>query len=130
VAFSAAWLSGAIWLLFHYFLQRPGEFAVEPHPLEHWWLRLHGLCAFVLLWLGGLLWALHVRPGMRWPQRRPSGMAIVLAFGVLAATGYCLYYIDEGALHDAAGVVHWLIGLMLVIPVVLHTLPRRYAQRE
>ena len=44
-AFAAAWLSGTFWLLFHYFLQQQGEFALEPHPLEHWWLRLHGLAS-------------------------------------------------------------------------------------
>src|SRR5215468_6376632 len=79
VALAAAWMSGALWLLFHYFLQRQGEFSLEPHPLEHWWLRLHGLCAFALLWLGGLLWALHVRHGLGWPRRRRSGLVIVFA---------------------------------------------------
>jgi hypothetical protein len=129
-AFCSAWLSGAMWLLFHYFLQRQGEFAVEPHPLEHWWLRLHGLCAFVLLWLGGLLWALHVKPGMRRPGRRQSGMTITVAFCTLAATGYCLYYVDEGALRDAAGVAHWIIGLSLAVPVAIHALPKRRASIE
>ena len=104
-AFLAAWTSGALWLLFHYFLQQQGEFALEPHPLEHWWLRLHGLCAFVLLWFGGLLWALHVRHGLGWPRRRGSGLTIASAFCVLAATGYLLYYSDEGTMHDAIGVL-------------------------
>lgn len=125
VALATAWCSGALWLVFHYFLWRQGEFAAEPHPLEHWWLRLHGLCAFVLLWLGGLLWALHVKPGMRWPGRRQSGLAITFAFCTLAATGYCLYYVDEGAFRDAAGVVHWIIGLTLALPLALHALPKR-----
>jgi hypothetical protein len=124
-ALCTAWLSGAMWLLFHYFLQRQGDFGVEPNPLEHWWLRLHGLCAFVLLWLGGLLWVVHVQPGMRWPRRRRSGLAITAVFCVLAATGYCLYYVDEGAFRDAAGVVHWIIGLSLAVPVALHAFPKR-----
>lgn len=125
LAVTMAWLSGSMWLLFHYFLQRQGEFSLEPHPLEHWWLRLHGVCAFVLLWLGGLLWALHVRPGLRWPLRRRSGTAIAVVFCTLAATAYCLYYLDEGIFRDAAGVVHWVIGLALAVPVALHALPKR-----
>jgi hypothetical protein len=122
-AFAAAWLSGTLWLLFHYFLQRQGEFALEPHPLEHWWLRLHGLCAFVLLWLGGLLWALHVRHGLGWPRRRASGLAIMFAFCVLAASGYLLYYADEGVMRDAIGWLHSGIGLSLLVPVAMHVLP-------
>jgi hypothetical protein len=123
--FAAAWLSGALWLVFHYFFQRSGEFGPEPNPLEPWWLRLHGACAFGLLWLGGLLWALHARHALRRPQRRASGLAIVCAFGTLAASGYLLYYADEGALRDAIGIVHWAVGLGLAAPLVAHMLPRR-----
>jgi len=123
VAFVLAWLSGAAWLVFHYFLQRQGEFALEPHPLEHWCLRLHGLTAFVLLWLGGVLWVRHVQPGMRWPPRRTSGLTIACAFCVMAASGYLLYYADEGATRDAIGLVHWIIGLALILPMLLHALP-------
>jgi hypothetical protein len=130
VAFSVAWLTGALWLLFHYFLRRQGEFALEPHPLEYWWLRLHGLCAFVLLWLGGLLWALHVRHGMGLAQRRRSGLAIVFAFCMLAASGYLIYYADEGVAHDLIVVLHWAIGLALVVPVALHALPSIRVRRR
>jgi len=129
-ALCTAWLSGATWLLFHYFLQRQGEFGVEPNPLEHWWLRLHGLCAFALLWLGGLLWVVHVKPGLRWPRRRQSGLAITVSYCVLAVTGYCLYYVDDGAFRDAAGVVHWIIGLSLAVPVALHAFPKRRPSLE
>jgi len=125
-----AWGSGVFWLVFHYFLQRRGEFAVEPHPLEHWWLRLHGLCAFALLFLGGLLWALHVKPGLPWPKRRPSGLIIAFAFCALAATGLLLYYADEGLLRDVSGATHWLIGLLLAVPVAVHALPARYRRLD
>lgn len=130
LVFLAAWSSGALWLVFHHFLRRQGEFALEAHPLEHWWLRLHGLCAFVLLWLGGVLWAQHVRHGLGWPQRRSSGLAILVAFCALAASGYLLYYADEGALRDVAGTLHWVLGLTLMIPVVAHALPSLRARRR
>ena len=64
-------------------------------------------------------------PGMRWPRRRQSGLIITAAFCALAVTGYCLYYVDEGAFRDAAGVAHWIIGLSLAAPVALHALPKR-----
>lgn len=125
VTAGAAWFSGALWLVFHHFLRRQGEFALEPHPLENWWLRLHGLCAFVLLWLAGLLWALHARHAVRWPQRRGSGLALMVAFGVLASSGYLLYYANDGALRDGMELAHWITGLAVVVPVVLHALPPR-----
>ena len=41
------WATGALWLIFHYFLQVSGEFGETPHPLEPWWMRLHGLAAML-----------------------------------------------------------------------------------
>ena len=37
------WLSGAAWLLLHYYGQVTGEFGPETNPLEPWFLRVHGL---------------------------------------------------------------------------------------
>ena len=37
------WLSGAAWLLLHYYGQVAGEFGPETNPLEPWFLRVHGL---------------------------------------------------------------------------------------
>lgn len=128
-AVAMAWLSGTLWLIFHNFLQRQGEFSLEPHPLEHWWLRLHGLCAFVLLWLGGLIWGLHVRHGLRWPGRRRSGLSMMVVFCVLAASGYLIYYADEGGVRDAVVAIHWVVGLALLVPVVAHLLPS-YTKRS
>jgi len=39
------WLTGALWLLFHYLLKRQG-WLVAVHPLETWWLRFHAAFAF------------------------------------------------------------------------------------
>ncbi|HEY1212563.1 MAG TPA: hypothetical protein VGE93_02920, partial [Bryobacteraceae bacterium] len=36
------WLTGGLWLLFHYLLVRQGEFGPQTHPLEPWSLKLHG----------------------------------------------------------------------------------------
>src|SRR4029453_18717436 len=56
------WLTGALWLLFHYLLKRQGWLG-GVQPLESWWLRLHGAFAFVAIWTFGLLWGTHVVPG-------------------------------------------------------------------
>ncbi|HEY8010861.1 MAG TPA: hypothetical protein VIE67_07650 [Rudaea sp.] len=125
---TAAWLSGILWLVFHYFLMRRGEFGAEPHPLEAWWLRLHGAAAFASLWLGGLVWAVHVRSGLARPKRRISGMLLIALFVVLAASGYLLYYAGDDALRDAVRLVHWLIGVALIVPFLIHSLRARSAR--
>lgn len=122
---TALWTSGALWLLFHYFLKVQGDFGVQPHPLEAWWLKLHGACAFAALFLGGLLWAAHVRPGLSLRRRRRSGLTIVGAWLVLALTGYLLYYLSDEDWRSGVGIVHWVVGLALAVPLVLHSLRGR-----
>ncbi|MGH8122710.1 MAG: hypothetical protein ACREPT_08035 [Rudaea sp.] len=125
---AAAWLTGVLWLIFHYLLMRNGEFGVEPHPLEAWWLRLHGAAAFASLWLGGLVWALHVRASLARPQWCIGGMLLIAMFVVLGASGYLLYYAGGDALRDAVRLVHWLIGVALIVPFLIHSLRARSAR--
>jgi hypothetical protein len=124
-----AWLTGILWLVFHYFLNRQGEFGSEPHPLEAWWLRLHGVAAFASLWLGGLLWGLHVRPGLTRPNRRTSGIVLIALFALLVLSGYLLYYAGADWLRDGVRLVHWLVGLFLVLPFLIHSLRARAARQ-
>ncbi|HEX7915770.1 hypothetical protein [Rudaea sp.] len=124
-AFAAIWLTGILWLIFHYFLQRLGEFGAEPHPLEAWWLRLHGAAAFVMLWLAGLLWAVHVRHGLARPKRRVTGIVLIAMFAVLVPSGWLLYYASDDALRDAVRLIHWLVGLALPLLLVVHVVRGR-----
>lgn len=128
-ALAAAWLTGILWLVLHYFMARQGEFGAEPHPFEAWSLRLHGLAALVVLFVAGLLWGVHVRPGLLGPKRRTSGIALLALLGWLAATGYLLYYASADGLRDAARLVHWSIGLVAALPFLLHALRGR-AERQ
>lgn len=127
--FAAIWITGILWLIFHYFLQRQGEFGLESHPLEAWWLRLHGAVAFVALWLGGVVWIVHVRHGLSRPKRRVSGIALIAMFAVLAASGYLLYYASDDALRDAVRLLHWLVGLGLAVPFLIHSLRARRTRK-
>ena len=123
------WLSGVLWLITHYFFTHTGEFGVEPSALEPWWLRLHGAAAFFSLWLGGLIWAMHARHGITRAKRRPSGLLLIGAFVLLAISGYLLYYLTGDDARDAMRLVHWLLGLAVAIPFLLHSLSARSARK-
>jgi hypothetical protein len=120
VALAVLFGSGILWLVFHYFLMRRGEFGMEPHALEAWWLRLHGAAAFVILWFAGLLWGTHARPNLMRQRWRASGIVIVTLLALLAISGYLLYYAANDGLHDAARLVHWVLGLSLAVPLLIH----------
>ena len=123
--FGAAWVTGILWLVFHYFLMRQSEFGSEPHPLEAWWLRLHGACAFAALWIGGMLWAVHIRPALGRPGKRSSGLLLLGMLAILMATGYLLYYAADDGLRDGVRWAHWLTGVLLAVVLGIHVIRAR-----
>jgi hypothetical protein len=127
--FGAVWGSGVLWLIFHYFLQAPGEFGVEANPIEHPLLMLHGAAAFAALLLGGWLWKAHVAPWWDSPNRRHSGVALIAFGAVLIVSGWLLYYAGGDTLRAWTALLHWSIGLALALPLLVHALRSgRYRQ--
>ncbi|MGE5319841.1 MAG: hypothetical protein ACM3KD_06665 [Hyphomicrobiaceae bacterium] len=128
-AFLLLWASGALWLLFHYFLGTEGDFGPATHPLEKWWLRLHGLAAMLVLVAVGSLATNHMRLALNRKKNLRTGLPMLALSAWLAATGYALYYFSS---DDNAGwlpLLHWIAGLVLPLALVLHIrLGRRRAR--
>lgn len=118
--FTLLWLSGALWLAFHYFLRVPGEFGAAAHPLEIWWLRLHGLMGFAALVVLGSVLPVHMRRAWHFKKNRASGLAMNSIFVWLAATGYALYYFASEANAAWLPHLHWIVGLALPLMLILH----------
>ena len=110
-------LSGALWLLFHYFVRIPGQFGDSPHPLQPWWLSFHGLSAAAFLIGFGSVLPGHVRRAWVARRNRLSGAFFFFLLAVLIATGYALYYLGEDAVRAPVSAVHWIVGLG--IPVLM-----------
>jgi hypothetical protein len=111
------WLSGGLWLLFHYFVTSEGEFGPQKHPLEPWWLKFHGAFAFAAIWLFGLLWGKHVSKAWPYGKGRWSGAGVAGLLFWLMLTGYLLYYIAGENARSIVSVLHW--GLGFVAPALL-----------
>jgi hypothetical protein len=121
---AALLLSGGVWLAIHYSI---GAGAGElPHPLEAWSLRLHGLAAFVGLFVLGVLAAAHVPQGWRlshrrrWAGQRASGVLLCVIGGILAATGYLLFYFAPDSVRPTLGWAHALVGVLMALLVASH----------
>ena len=119
------WLSGGLWLLFHYFLERPGQFGLSAHPLEPWWLRLHAAFAFAGIWMFGLLWGVHIAPGWSAGRRRRSGAWLVGILAWLTLSGYLLYYLGNEQARTATSLLHWSAALACPILFAAHRQAKR-----
>lgn len=104
-------LSGALWLLFHYFVRIPGQFGDSPHPLERWWLCIHGLSAAAFLIGFGSVLPGHVRRAWVGHRNRIAGACFFTLLALLIGSGYGLYYLGEDSVRVPVSAVHWLVGL-------------------
>lgn len=118
--FIALWLSGVLWLVFHYFLAAEGEFGPVPNVLEKWWLRLHGFAAFATLVAIGSVLPVHARLAWQLNKNRSTGLGMKGALAWLALTGYALYYFADAEARPWLPWLHWAAGLAVPALVVLH----------
>jgi len=128
------WVSGAAWLLLHYYGQVEGEFGPETNPLEPWFLRIHGLVLIpALLGFGGLF-VTHMPKGWKNRYQRTIGIALTATFAILIISGYMLYYIGDEGLRDWTSIIHWVLGLSAPALFIWHYLhghtKRRASQRK
>jgi hypothetical protein len=116
----ACFLSGVLWLLFHYFIRREGAFGLEAHPLEHICLAIHGGAAIAMAWVFGLIWLMHIRRG--WHKRRnlKSGISMASIMLVLIFSGWGLYYLSDEQWRDYTGFLHWFFGLFAGLWLPIH----------
>lgn len=114
------WGSGVLWLLFHYFAQVDGRFGPRPHPLQAWWLRLHGLAMMLALATFGSVFVHHVRRAWQLKRNRRAGGVLAVCGLWLTATGYALYYFADDGNAAWLPLLHWIPGLLLPIALAAH----------
>ena len=118
------WITGAVWLVAHYFMVQDGPYGPSPHPLEFWSIAAHGAFGFASLWLLGLLWSVHIPAGWRSLRRRWSGSIMFGLSALLVLSGYLLYYLGSEDMIPIVAVLHWGIGLACPALFLAHRFTR------
>lgn len=101
--------TGTAWLFAHFGRQDDAL----PGPVEPWSMKIHGAAAMIMIFMAGTMVHRHVLPGWRMQRNRVAGIAMCIALGLLAATGYGLYYFDGETLRWLAERLHWGAGFLL-----------------
>ena len=116
---AALWLTGALWLALHYIWARPDEFGVIRHPLESPTVLVHGVLALLALFLLGWFAGRHVGAAGS-GRRMASGWLLTLLLGVLVVAGCAQLFATNAAVQSALALLHWVLGLALLLPVLVH----------
>lgn len=124
------WLSGAAWLLLHYYGQIEGEFGPETNPLESWMLRTHGFALIPALLGFGSLFIAHMPKGWKDRRQRLIGTMLTGLVGLLILSGYLLYYASGDDFRGWVSLIHWAIGLAVPTVFIWHYVSRNEAQRK
>jgi hypothetical protein len=124
------WISGAAWLLVHYWWNSQDATALSVNPAEPWWLKVHGAFAFLAVWSGGLLWGLHIVRGWRRRRLRWSGGTLIGALLLLILSGYFLYYVGDDRSRQIISKTHWILGLLLPLAYLIHRLAKKVSRRQ
>jgi hypothetical protein len=126
----ASALSGLVWLLLHNFFSVEGEFGPQPHPFERSAIVAHGAAAVAAAWVLGLIWMGHVRRGIAFGRKLPSGFGLVALVAFLMLSGWGLYYLGDESLRAWTATAHWVVGLGAVLLLLLHRKRHRAAPPE
>lgn len=132
IYFSAGLLfvSGALWLVFHYFIKIEGEFGPAVHPLEPWWLKIHGAAVMLFLVVLGTLLLSHMDKAWRLRRNLNTGIAFLVMNAVLIISGYMLYYFGGEELRPIISLVHWILGLAAPVLIGLHVWRGRVSRND
>lgn len=120
LAGTALWLSGAAWLLLHYYGRTEGDFGPQVNPLEPWMMKLHGAAVMAALLAIGGLFIVHIPKGWSHAAQRAAGIALSALLVLLMASGYLLYYAADEDLRGWVSLIHWAPGLGAPVIFVWH----------
>ena len=120
------WISGAAWLMVHYWLEPEDAAGLPGSPAGPWWLKIHGAFAFLAIWTGGLVWGLHVVKAWHRRRHRWSGGIVIGSLLLLIVSGYLLYYVGEDHVRHGISLLHWILGLLIPLAYITHRLAKRF----
>jgi len=126
---AALWLTGMTWLGLHYFAARSDQFGVVRHPLEAPLLLVHGVAALATLFVLGWFAARHAGAMSGRRQSRFSGWLLSALLLLLAGAGCAQFFLVSETWQAAARLVHEVCGAALLLPVLMHLLRFRNADR-
>ncbi len=113
--------SGIAWMALGWMVDAQ-DYADPLHTLRHRILVLHGITAYVLVWMAGRLSNLHQQGNWRAHRNRGNGLLLSTTLALLAVSGLCLYYPPHEDWLASISQLHQILGIVLALLLPLHLL--------
>jgi hypothetical protein len=114
------WASGAVLLVLQLWFREAGEFGLVRHPAEPALHTTHGVLAVLGLFGLGWITARHAGAAFASPAARRGGPLLLAFLGLLAASGFALYYISADGARAASSWLHAGLGAAVIVPALWH----------
>ena len=115
-------LTGFAYLAMKYLMRSDDPFALVNHPWQPAMLALHVLASPPLILVFGIVFNSHIMRRLRATrvENRRSGLASLITFGVMVASGYLLQVVTAEGWLEALVVVHVAAGVVFSVAYVAH----------
>lgn len=81
---------------------------------------LHSIFGWLMIWLTGALWSIHMRSHWRLKENRTNGMMLNLLIALLLASTLGMYYFGDELLSLYSSIVHSILGILFPLTIFLH----------
>jgi hypothetical protein len=115
-------VSGVALAALRYVIPSGDAFSVYPHPAWRYVVMLHVFATPAFFFFVGSIWWRHVIRHWGARKRRMSGASVVTVLGLVAASGYALYFIGGEWLLSATRVVHTVAGAVAIVVYTHHAI--------
>jgi hypothetical protein len=85
-------------------------------------LMIHGICGLILIFIFGIIWAEHAKYKLKIKQKknRKTGLQLLFLLGVICISSAGLYYIGNESLRNFVSILHWVLGIILPVIIIIH----------
>lgn len=96
------------------------ESVLSSGDLRSWSTTIHAITGWIMIWIIGSLWSLHMRSHWRRNENRRNGLVFSVYWVLLLATSLGIYYFGDEFYSEYSSIIHVLLGLGLPIIFGLH----------
>ena len=96
------------------------DFRFSSGNLRHLTTTLHAISGWMMVWLMGAIWTIHMRSHWRRHENRLSGIVFTSVWAILIVSSLGIYYFGDPDLSKLSSLIHVSLGLLIPFALLAH----------